>query len=319
MTKNKTQMMSIMLATLLLITVGVSRVPANAELSSSDASLPVKSVTFDNSVLKPGQVMTPFGPWDADKVVEIKDGTIFDADAVLEKYKKEHPNEDFPITKAKKQLEASRIQQQRSSNPPPATDGWNVWRSYTASSGLTSFSGNWIVPSTPVNSNYGSTKEAYLFIGIEDVSPTTTIIQPVLQYGCTPAFCGNEWRIASWIVAGPIVGHSTAKSTAVGHHITGTMSRLSNQWSITTIDTDNSNQTILSTTSSLAFRYATVTLETYGLAAVCNDLPGNTSFTSLSINSGSITPTWLANTGNTWCNMSSASGSSTLVTLHTLS
>lgn len=254
---------------------------------------------YDISTLKPGQVMTPFGPMDASNVHEYN-GTIVDAAAVMAKYGSNNPN----------------LQKLRT--PSSANDGWNEYAYWISPNSLSSFSGYWTVPSAPT-ATFNSTQVVFLFIGLQN-SPITTIIQPVLQWGCSAAYCGNNWELASWMVIGNSAYYSHPISASTGDQIFGSMTNDFGQvWTITTKDVTQNTQTAEQVSTSTNFVEADVTLETYGLPSQCSYLPGNTDFTSLSINNGGTTPSWSAGYGATWCNMRVQAVSSSEVILHTQS
>jgi len=74
--------------------------------------------------------------------------------------------------------------------------GWIVYASWTKSGSLpvTFFTTEWVVPPAP---STGSKQLIYLFNGIQ--SPGR-ILQPVLQWGESPAGGGTYWAVASWYV-----------------------------------------------------------------------------------------------------------------------
>jgi hypothetical protein len=77
---------------------------------------------------------------------------------------------------------------------------WNAWVSATAPTNawaqdwFTGFDGDWRVPPNPqVDDN----QQLYYFISLQSSS---SIIQPVLQYGRSPAGGGYYWAMANWYV-----------------------------------------------------------------------------------------------------------------------
>lgn len=64
---------------------------------------------------------------------------------------------------------------------------------------ILSFSTNWIVPSPPTSK---SNQTIYLFNAISSMySGVSNILQPVLQWGPSPAGGGNYWAICNWYVS----------------------------------------------------------------------------------------------------------------------
>jgi hypothetical protein len=90
---------------------------------------------------------------------------------------------------------------------PFPDDGWIVdcgW-SNTGSDAISYMSTDWVVPPPP---GTDSGQIIYLFNGLEQSGSGGTpagpyILQPVLQWGSTPAGGGNYWSITNWYVGGP--------------------------------------------------------------------------------------------------------------------
>ena len=83
----------------------------------------------------------------------------------------------------------------------------------------------WTVPPEPSRED---DQLLYLFNGLQD-SPVTQILQPVLQWGRSPAGGGNSWALASWLVTAAGDAFRTQKLVEVqpGTVITGLMKLLS--------------------------------------------------------------------------------------------
>jgi hypothetical protein len=100
--------------------------------------------------------------------------------------------EDAIVTRPRARTEGLR-------NPPGAGNGWveaDQWNVPLGSSdNIDYMAGTWTVPSYPSSSG----ALIYLFNGIEP-SSASWILQPVLQYGASPAGGGNYYGIASWLV-----------------------------------------------------------------------------------------------------------------------
>jgi hypothetical protein len=82
---------------------------------------------------------------------------------------------------------------------PALGSGWiayTYWNNGTGKS-ITSFKTRWVVPPAPV-SNDGQL--IYLFNGIQNYGYNYGILQPVLQWGASPAGGGSYWAVASWYV-----------------------------------------------------------------------------------------------------------------------
>ena len=97
---------------------------------------------------------------------------------------------------------------QRFIEPPPLAaaepqlpglgSGWITYASYVepATNVITEMRTTWTVPPEPTREDG---QLIYIFNGMQD-SPVTHILQPVLQWGKSPAGGGNSWAVASWFV-----------------------------------------------------------------------------------------------------------------------
>jgi hypothetical protein len=82
---------------------------------------------------------------------------------------------------------------------PALGSGWiayTYWNNGTGKS-ITSFKTRWVVPPAPVNDDG---QLIYLFNGIQNYGYNYGILQPVLQWGASPAGGGSYWAVASWYV-----------------------------------------------------------------------------------------------------------------------
>lgn len=97
--------------------------------------------------------------------------------------------------------------------------GWLESATFTPSVPLSFLSVRFTVPEPPAKS--GSL--VYLFPGMEDAR-LTTILQPVLQWGCNHAFGGDYWTIASWHCTTTGASHYSAPQEVFpGETIVGTV------------------------------------------------------------------------------------------------
>lgn len=116
---------------------------------------------------------------------------------------------------------ASSTQATRPSRARVFGEGWitdAVW-SNNSGSPVSRFATTWRVPAPPASSN-GQT--IYLFNGLTN---WTGILQPVLQWGSSPAGGGSYWSIASWYVTqfGGLVFHSQLTRVDPGDLLIGLM------------------------------------------------------------------------------------------------
>jgi hypothetical protein len=178
---------------------------------------------------------------------------------------------------------------------PPAPGGWVA--STEATSSETTFtymsSGEWQVPANPVG-NHGQL--LYFFPSFQTSgasgSANLVIVQPVLQWGVSPAGGGRYWAMASWVVnAAGSAWHSTLKRVNAGEWIIGEMTLLAKtasaqRWQIYWLN----ESTGISQTFSKSFsvnkpfnRAEGAVLEAYSVSN-CSDFPsgstGNTYFSA---------------------------------------
>jgi hypothetical protein len=79
--------------------------------------------------------------------------------------------------------------------------GWIEYVQWTNDTGepIASFSSTWVVPTAPASDDG---QIVYLFNGLQHSSDGPFILQPVLQWGASPAGGGNFWSITNWFVDG---------------------------------------------------------------------------------------------------------------------
>lgn len=107
------------------------------------------------------------------------------------------------------------------SAPSPITDAWIIYAGWLNETNrpITFFSTSWVVPPPPSTDNG---QLIYIFNGIEDAS-FNTILQPVLQWGVSPAGGGSFWAIANWFVIGKKACHGELVRVNSGDHLQGIM------------------------------------------------------------------------------------------------
>lgn len=305
----KTKIVTTMMTSLI---IGLMMFSPTIVLPNVSAQPQPQMVTFDTSALTSEQVMTPFGAMDKVNVHHYN-GTVIDADKILAKYQADVMNGKT------KQFNIS------GRSGVPGLTNWNEYAYWDSTSNLNRFNGYWTVPSAPT-STYSSTtnpqQALYLFLGLMDshLSPSL-IIQPVLQWGYSQAYGGNNWELVSWMVIGNQAYYSTPISANVGDTIYGDMTlNFGQTWTITTKDVTKNTSTAEQVSTSHNFIEADVTLETANtVTQQCSYLPGNTGFTSMTMSGGSSFTSWTAAGSPQWCHMSVQRISQSAVTLHTQS
>ena len=180
----------------------------------------------------------------------------------------------------------------------PLSSGWWATSWWTSSPQIVSVSAQWVVPSNP--SANGAL--VYLFPSIE-TTEMSAIVQPVLQWGMSPAGGGNYWAIADWFVTGDGgVYHSSLQQTVAGRTIVGTMTRASgtsSDWTVSFTDTATGQGKSFPASTSLTSwtQVQGGVLEAYGVTS-CTQLPqsGTATFSGIEITStsGKMTPSFTA-------------------------
>jgi hypothetical protein len=180
--------------------------------------------------------------------------------------------------------------------------GWQVYAYYNGSDKLNTYTGDWVVPPPP---SQVSTQILYTFTGLQnsfsdaDGDVDIDIIQPVLQFGTTPAGGGNYWALASWYVSqdGAAI-FSQVLQVNSGDSLTGIMQESTlGHWFISSNDTTSGGSTYISVSKpNTKFEpWAFVTLEVYQVTD-CSQYPTGATipYTNLMIMSakGKESPTW---------------------------
>ncbi len=144
----------------------------------------------------------------------------------------------------------------------------------------TEMAGDWTVPVKPAV--WGET--IYFFNGLEDRSPSTVIIQPVLQFGQDGV---NGWQLASWY-GGSLFGgnyyHSTPIAAHPGDSVQGFSWGLGScnsaghcDWEISATNLTTSTNTVEYVNLNVPMRWAFAgVLEAYNVTS-CSNLPGGSS------------------------------------------
>ncbi|KAJ7826368.1 hypothetical protein B0H14DRAFT_2595838 [Mycena olivaceomarginata] len=96
--------------------------------------------------------------------------------------------------------------------------GWVAYEYFTATTPISEFKTYWTVPAAPSAWNG---QLLYFFNGLQPLTGTSAILQPVLQYGVSPAGGGAYWSIASWYVTDSNTFHTTPVRVNVGQAING--------------------------------------------------------------------------------------------------
>lgn len=158
--------------------------------------------------------------------------------------------------------------------------GWVEFAHWWSSKAITSLSGSWIVPPPP-EARDGQT--LFLFLGLQDDSTQVTeLLQPVLQWGMSPAGGGRYWSLSCWYLhvpalQKPLLTASTAVRVAEGESIDGhvrqrEMNDTLSVWECEA-STDAGVSTGLAVISDMDLRYSYAALEAYGKSMSCDHYP----------------------------------------------
>lgn len=163
----------------------------------------------------------------------------------------------------------------------PEASGWITYASwyYNGAPPIQDFITTWTVPPNPATNN-GQT--LFLFNSIEPAS-FNAIVQPVLQWGGSAAGGGAYWGIASWYLVGSQVYHTAVTPVSVGQSLEGVINLTSYSGSSFNYTTYfvGIGASFLNVTNAAQLVWATLTLESYGVAQVSNYPAGNTVFNNV--------------------------------------
>lgn len=153
-------------------------------------------------------------------------------------------------------------------------NGWlmNAWLSNINFQLLRSV---WNVPNPPPVS---SGQLLYIFNGIES---NQDIVQPVLQWGASPAGGGPYWALTSWWVNAKLQFiHSPLLRVNPGDRIVGiSIQTTPGSWTITAIDLNTNQQSTLTVNNVSPLTYAALALEGYNISRCGNYPNGPVTFT----------------------------------------
>jgi len=196
---------------------------------------------------------------------------------------------------------------------------WKAWTEYLDSSLITNLVSQWKVPDTPQQQ---SNQILYYWNGIEPTD-NQAVIQPVLQWGSTPAGGGRYWALSSWFVSGSH-GYFFTKLVRAqsGNTITGTLTLLANgTWFVSGKVVESGLETsYVYNPYTKDWTYAYEVLEAYNVDEKCILYPasGALDFNGIEVEAGGkpVTPKWLPKTQTASCGESFTVSDPTSVTLH---
>ncbi|KAG7094694.1 hypothetical protein E1B28_005513 [Marasmius oreades] len=173
-----------------------------------------------------------------------------------------------------------------STGPPPELSGWISYAYWhRPSTPIENFVTTWVVPPNPTT-DHGQL--LYLFNGLQPQSEPA-ILQPVLQWGLSPAGGGSYWAVASWYVTDTTAFWSTPQQVAVGQSLQGIIQRTGQNADGTfNYVTEFANiPGVTNLTNSAELVWAFETLETYSVTTASDYPTGCTVFTDIDITTSS--------------------------------
>lgn len=258
-------------------------------------------------------VATPNGFYHRDCVIDVGDNASIDNDSVTlaDGSRMAIPTCQHAHYATRAQIGQVQPQFECGNSGEPVC-GWKAWVQKNAQVWWKEVSASWSVPPEPTHFEAGD-DTVYLF---PDLQNSFTIVQPVLQYGPSPAGGSAFWSIGAWDCenAPGTCMHSTLSIVYVGHKLSGYANGTSCTsagvctWSIRI--QDNSAPGVVQTFThheAAKMTRADVALETYDIGQ-CADLPasGAEAFSVTLIGSSGKTSTagWVAHKGPyaTGCN-----------------
>lgn len=215
-------------------------------------------------------VMTPSGLRPHDKVVKVEPHHVVDGsggrwrirDRKTGHVVADHGHRD----QVAPGLSTHRCRKPLPSPSPSAPDpgsGWIVYGIWDNTTGtpMTSMTATWTVPADPVTS---SGQLIFLFDSFENAGDA--IVQPVLQWGVSPAGGGNFWAITNWYVTTSMSFYSTLTTVLTGDVLTGVITGTTSGFDYDSTFTGHP-ETTLSMTGVNELMQATITLEAYTITA----------------------------------------------------
>jgi len=169
---------------------------------------------------------------------------------------------------------------------------WKTWAQYHNTTAFTSMSAQWAVPSSPTTQR---NQILYFWPGTEP-DDNSFVIQPVLQWGNTPAGGANYWAVTSWYV-GDFAFFSTLLNATSGSSVGGSMvfSSTGGGWNIYSENSEKESVSLFAQTT-VPQTYAYIVLEAYNLID-CTEYPASETaevFTNIvtDVNYQPSTPDW---------------------------
>ncbi len=235
---------------------------------------------------KSGFVQTPFGFVHSSCVREVDENVTIDGDRLIAADASEQTLSPcrHPVVR-RASLTTGRI------------DGWVEAANWAAPVAPTALSATWVVPPAPSSVR---SQLIYFFPSFEPARGDK-IVQPVMQFGRSPAGGGAYWGVASWYVtADGTALHSKLLRVNTGDTIIGTMTTSSCKPSggckfkiVSRDDTTGSSKSLSVTTAEPYTLVQGAVLEAYGVTS-CDQFPAGheLTFSALQVKTPVSAPEW---------------------------
>lgn len=135
---------------------------------------------------------------------------------------------------------------------------YSYWKNSGAAN-LNTFSTTWTVPPVP---HLQDGELIYIFNALVPSSDFTAILQPVLQFGYSPAGGANFWAVASWYLVGAQTYYTPIWDVNSGDSVTGVMS-------LKNTTTSGGTKTYSYTSAFTGIDYSDLTITTTSLMDYC--------------------------------------------------
>ena len=172
---------------------------------------------------------------------------------------------------------------QRDTVSPPEASGWIAYANvYNTGSPISSLTSTWSVPPFPQTPNHGQL--LYLFNSIVPQA-SGAILQPVLQFGVSPAGGGEYWSVSNWFLDSSGTYFTPLVNVSVGQTLEGVItltSHTSTAYNYTSSFAGIPNEIVVTNTP-LVLVWATETLETYGVTTGTDYPTGSTIFSNINL------------------------------------
>jgi len=179
---------------------------------------------------------------------------------------------------------------------------WKAWAEYNNTAPVTKLTTAWTVPPSPASY---TGQILYYWNGIEPAQ-NTAVLQPVLQFGATPAGGGQYWGIASWYVDDSTAQYSDVQQCTINTVVGDMTVDSSGVWTVTGVcSPQKATLTYTPPDADYTWAYPCV-LEAYDVDDCVGQYPSSNQLgfnnIKLWVGGKQMTPMWAPQTKNNKCN-----------------